>query len=146
MLMHRRPADAHDDQRGDATIMVIILVTSLLLIMGLVVDGSRLYRANDEARWLAEQAARAAAQQIDASQVQQGDRPVIDLGPAAAEAQRVLADAGATGSLERTADGLRVETTVTTTPIVLQIAGVSTLTGTGEATVRLARGIEDGNA
>jgi Flp pilus assembly protein TadG len=135
-----------DTERGDATIMVIILTTALLLILGLVVDGSRQYQAANEARWLAEQAARAAAQEIDASQVQAGDAPGVDYTAATFVVNQTLAEAGATGTVERTADGLRVEVTVTAEPVILRLAGMSRLTGEGEATVRLARGIEDGNA
>jgi Flp pilus assembly protein TadG len=146
-MQHRRNAD-QGDERGNATIMVIILVTSLLLVMGLVVDGSRHYRANDEARWLAEQAARVAAQQIDASNVQNGDRPRIDYGPASTAARNLVTDAGGTmTAFEPAADGtIRVVVRTTATPILMKAFGVAELTGNGAATVRLARGIEDGNA
>lgn len=146
------PQHRHDtgpgDERGNATVMVIILVTSLLLVMGLVVDGSRQFQANDQARWLAEQAARVAAQQIDASTVQNGDRPSIDYGPASSAARTLVTDAGATmTTFEPAADGtVRVVVRTTSTPIVMRAFGVDQLTGSGEATVRLARGIEDGNA
>jgi Flp pilus assembly protein TadG len=141
--MNRLP---HEDERGDSTLIVIILVTVLFLMIGLVVDGAGKYQSSDEARWTAEQAARAAGQQLDLSSAQAGGQPTVAISSAIAAANDSLAAAGATGSVTSTGNGVQVTVTTTYETVFMKIGGVTHLSSTETATARIARGITDGGS
>jgi len=62
------PADRHGCDRGSLTPFVAIIAATLLLLAGLVIDGSRQLATAARAVAVAEEAARSAVQQIDPTQ------------------------------------------------------------------------------
>ena len=76
------------DDRGDASIMLVVVMVALIAMLGLVVDVGGRLRAADEAAYVARQAARAAGQQIETSQAQDGTWPDVTNSGAQAAASR----------------------------------------------------------
>lgn len=131
----RRRGEAGDE--GRVTAFVVIAVAGLLLVAGLVLDGGTALAARSRAIGIAEEAARAACQQIDLVAYRAG-RPLA-LDPAAAEsaAHTYLDAAGATGTV--TVSSAPVEVVVAaivrTEPQLLRVIGIGPfdVTGTGAA-------------
>lgn len=90
-------------ERGEAPLLLVLLVPVLFLVLGLVVDGGGKVRADEQATLIAQSAARAGAN----AGVGQGagERLVIDRSRAVAAARSYLSQAGATGSV-RVRDGV----------------------------------------
>lgn len=128
------------NERGSLTPGAVILVTGLLVMIGLVVDGGRHLNALDQAGDIASQAAHAAGQQLDVDRYGAGNGVGVNPQNAIAVAQDVLSAAGATGSVTTDGDRIRITTSITKPTAFLSLAGITTVTGTGEAEVRLAIG------
>jgi Flp pilus assembly protein TadG len=128
-------------ERGDSTIVGIVIVTALILMIGLVVDGGGKLQSDDQARYAAEQAARAAGQQINVAQAQAGDRPGVNLSQAVSAANSSLAASGVRGTVTSTPTGITVTATATYRTKHLPILGMRELTSTATAEARIARGI-----
>ncbi len=123
-------------ERGSATLFILILAVGLLIMVGLVVDGGGQVNAKDQANSVAQSAARAAVVNIsDAT----GGTPVIDTASAQAAAQTYIAAAGKTGTV--TINGNNVTVTVTSNyqTVFLSLAGINTLTGSATSTAQLAQ-------
>jgi Flp pilus assembly protein TadG len=135
-------------EHGNATVAVSLLIPVLLIVIAVVVDGGGKLQSADEARWIAQQAARSATQQVDLGQVQVSDVTSLDAAAATAAAQRVIAASGATGSVTLTPDGQGVTVTVTTTyhSRFLQLLRMGDLASTGTATARIERGVTTGGS
>ena len=99
------------DDRGDASIMLVVVMVALIAMLGLVVDVGGRLRAADEAAYVARQAARAAGQQIETSQAQDGTWPDVTNSGAQAAASSVIGAAGMNGSTS--VSGQTVTVTVT---------------------------------
>lgn len=119
---------------------LVVLATGLLLVIGLVVDGSRGLNAIDQAGDIAAQAAHAAGQQLDAPGFQQGAGANVNVAAAVAVAQNVISAGGATGSVSVQGDHILIETTVTKPSAFLSLISIPQVHGTGTAVVRLALG------
>ena len=137
MITARRGED-----RGAAALVSVIAAVALFASVGLVVDYSGSLRARQRADASAEEAARAAGQQMLGSVTVRGDAPAPDPGRAITAAQQYLADAGVAGSVTLLSDRIRVTTSIPYTPKMLGAFGVGPETVTGEADVRLIRGLE----
>lgn len=137
-VVRRRAAD----ERGEVSVLAAGLVPALIIAIGLVVDGGGRLQAQDQAQYAAEQAARAAAQQVSISALQYGKPPVVDRARAVEAAQETLTAAGVTGQVD-VVDGasVRVSTTVVYRTKFLPLIGVGQLTATGSAEARAVRGI-----
>lgn len=128
-----------DDDRGQVTAFVVVLVVAFLALAGLVLDGGRYYAAQREARNVAAAAARAGAQGVSEDALRSAV-PTVVLDPAAAyqRAQDFLVAAGATGAVEVGTTTVTVTVTRTVAPLLLGAVGVGdrTLqaTETAEAT------------
>lgn len=134
----------HSNDRGDAPIMLIVAVTAMILAVGFVIDGGGKLHANDTAQYAAEQAARAAGQQISAVEAGNGIVPGAQLSSARATAHSVLAASGTSGSVSLSGTQITVHATSTYSTKLLGIIGIRSLTGNGQATAEITRGITQG--
>jgi len=131
------------DDRGGTELFVLVTLFAMLIALGLVVDGGGLMRAQDEAAWCAQQAARAGAERIDLNQVQIDGTSVLLESAAVATALQVVAAAGMEGTAVVNADGsLTVTCTTEYRPVVAVWSGAPSWHITQEATARPIRGPE----
>lgn len=132
-----------DDDRGDASVMLIVVMVALIAMVGLVVDVGGRLRAADQAAYVARQAARAAGQQIETAQAQDGVRPDVTNSGAQAAANAVIGASGMTGAVDVSGQTVTVTVTTTYTPQLLGIVGAGTWNVTSSASARVARGITE---
>jgi len=129
---------------GSITLFLAPLVLAILAVAGLVYDGGAKLTAGRRADSLAQEAARAGAEQIDTAG-QRGTAPSVrhlDPALAARAAQTYLAQAGETGSAVVTGpDTIAVTVTITQPTALLSLVGIRRTSVTGHAAARLAHGI-----
>jgi len=126
-------------ERGSLSLLIAALGIALLVAIGLVVDGGRYITAAQLADNAAGEAGRAAGQHITGHAVT-GQSPQADTARAVQAAQNYLAAAAVDGAVTVAGDEITISTTVRRKPVLLTVAGVSSITATGTATVRLTRG------
>lgn len=121
------------DERGVITAFVAVLAAALVMVAGMAYDGGRIVATQARARAVAAKAARAGAQEIDTDSLRSNERPTLDRARAARAANRYLAEAGVTGTVE--VSGATVEVTVhLTAPMLILPVGDRTVTVTDAAT------------
>ncbi|WP_343074344.1 pilus assembly protein TadG-related protein [Phytoactinopolyspora limicola] len=125
-----------DCERGAIGLVASILAVALIAIIGLVFDGGVKVRNMQRADNAAAEAARAAGQHIDGTDL--GGGFGLDTGAAMAAARSYLAEAGVQGDVSISGDLITVTTITTEKTVFLSIIGITTLTSHGEATVRIA--------
>jgi Flp pilus assembly protein TadG len=136
-----RPESDH----GSLTVFFVLLVTTLLLVAGLVFDGGRLLAARRDAVDAAQDAARAGAQQIDPAAARAGDtRLAADAADAAAQAW--LADEGHTGDVTVTADTVTVSVSREVPLALLALAGIPARTVSAMETARIVEGVTEADS
>ncbi len=133
----RRRRVAGDE--GGVELFVLIVTVVLVAALGLVVDLGGRMRASDNAAWTAQQAARAAAEQVSGAHAQAGVLPVVASSSGVAAAEQVIATAGMTGTVAVVGDTVTVTVSTTYDPMILDAGSAWTVTET--ATARIARGI-----
>ncbi|MFE7034631.1 TadE/TadG family type IV pilus assembly protein [Streptomyces sp. NPDC057621] len=125
--------------RGGLELFYAGTVLIAFLIIGLVVDGGLALNRMSEADYLAQEAARAGAQQIDPGQAITGEALVVDPDAAQAAARAFLSREGVDGDVAVAEDGQSLTVTVHTTyqPYFASLIGVGEvpLTGHGAATL-----------
>lgn len=128
-----------DKERGNLTLALIILVVGLMLMIGLVVDGSGKIQAGERANQLASSAARIAANSLTGNVIATGS---LQLDGVAAQnaAQTYLAAAGIEGTAYVVNNTVTVTVTDDYDTVFLSIIGINTLTGTGTASAQLING------
>lgn len=127
------------DDRGNMTLFTGVTVLALFLVVGLVLDGGAKIRAAQHAHATAEEAARTAAQAVDAAAVLRGETVRIDPAQAAAEATAYLDAIGATGTAHASsATTVTVTVTETRPTVLLSLIGVHQVSATATATARIA--------
>lgn len=129
---------ARRGEQGSATLWMIGVVVSSMLMIGLVVDGGVMLRARSDAFSLAAAAARAGAQQLDPDAATQG-RPVLDPNRARQVALDYLAARNATGTVAVTTETITVTVTTTAHLQMLQVVGANTVSFNATATVRAVK-------
>ncbi|MDN5914216.1 MAG: hypothetical protein L0I76_03765 [Pseudonocardia sp.] len=108
-------------------------VLALFIAIGLGIDGVRAAQGLAGADAIAEEAARAAGQALDVTQLRRG-RVAVDPVAAVASARAYLAQAGADGSAEIVGpQRIRVEARLTRPTILLGIIGREEIVSTGTA-------------
>jgi hypothetical protein len=142
MNTHRR-ADA-DAQRGSVTAFVVITTMALLFIAGLVIDGGLLLTTQRQAINEAEHAARAGAQALSEDALRATGAHLLDPVAAASAAQTYLARIGRTGTVAVSADRVSVTVEIPHRLLILGLAGLRTVTVTGQAQARNVRGLTHG--
>jgi Flp pilus assembly protein TadG len=121
---------------GSAAMWLIVVTSALLVMCGLVFDGGAALAAKGRAADVAQQAARAGADALDADTLYRGGGAGAlraQRAAAVAEARAVLAAAGVTGDATVTAEGVTVTATSTRPTAILTIIGVDEVTGTATA-------------
>jgi Flp pilus assembly protein TadG len=134
-------ARLHPDERdrGSMSLFFALTAVALLMVMGLLVDGGGALNAANRATSAAQEAARAAGQQLDVAQAVEGSAITLDPDAAVAAAQDYLAAAGLEGSAEVTDGGrsLTVNVRDSYSTYFAQFVGVGTISVTGTATAHL---------
>ncbi len=132
------------DDAGAASVMVLALVVVLMVVAGLVVDGGRAVNARAAAFDAAEQAARAAANQVDDGALRAGGDVTIDADAATAAAvDHLVAQGYDAGRITVAADAQEVRVTVreTVSTSLLALIFIQSFDVEGTATARPAVGI-----
>lgn len=128
--------------RGEVNILAAGMVPALIIAIGLVVDGGGRLHAEDEAEYAADQAARAAAQQIRIDRAQLGLPPEVDPVRATRAAADTLGALGVQGGVTAVnGASVSVGTQVTYETTFLTLIGISTLSVSADAEARAVRGI-----
>lgn len=142
MLLSRRVRVASDrarrdrDERGVAAVwLLIIAATAFTALVGLVGGGGELINYQVDARRVAEQAARAGADELSEAAIRSGIDEV-DTGAAIARARSVLTDSGWTGTVQVRGSTVIVTATGTRKPTFLPLLLVTSvdINETGTAT------------
>ncbi|WP_166353833.1 pilus assembly protein TadG-related protein [Phytoactinopolyspora limicola] len=123
-------------ERGSVSLALTVLAIALIALIGLVHDGGLKVRAMQRADNAAAEAARAAGQHITGNDLL-GDTG-LDRPAATAAARSYLKQAGVHGTVAIRGDAITVTTHTTEPTVWLSIIGISSVTGRGEATVRIA--------
>ena len=137
-VVARLAAGDREHGGGAVGVPIAILLSAMLAVAGLAVDGVRKAQHVATADALAEEAGRAGAQIIDPVAAQRG---VAQLDPAGARvaAEQYLAATGTTGTVTVIADRVDVEVTIERPTVLLGLVGVDTVTTTGSAEVQLVQ-------
>jgi Flp pilus assembly protein TadG len=129
-------------ERGEINILAAGMVPALIIAIGLVVDGGGRLQAQDEAEYAADQAARAAAQQIRIDRAQMGLPPEIDPARATQAAADTLAALDVQGGVTAVNGAtVSVGTQLTYETTFLTLIGISSLDVSADADARAVRGI-----
>lgn len=133
------------DETGQVTSFVVILVVAMLLCGGLVFDGGRLLADRRQLRDVASGAARAGAQALSVDTLRAEGRTAVDPAAGVAAAQDYLAASGRSGEVQVNEDTVTVTVTEDTDMVILRLAGVASREVTGRGTARLVRGVSTGD-
>lgn len=106
---------------GSITAFAAVVAFALVMVAGMVYDGGQVLVAHQAARNDAEQAARAAARQVDLTHLRRTHEPRLDPAEAEAAAQATLAQSGSSGTVA--VDGESVTVTVTRVQPLLILPG-----------------------
>jgi hypothetical protein len=126
---------------GSLTVFVAVIVAGLLVAFGLVVDGGQQLAATERADSIAQQAARAGAQALDAQALRASGLAQLDPSAAVAAADAYLSAAGVPGAAHADASTVTVDVTIHRATDVLSVIGIQTLTAHGHARARIAPGV-----
>src|SRR6478609_8070383 len=136
-----------DPDSGSVGVYVVVVALGLLVAAGLVLDGGAAFAARGAAATAAQQAARAGADALNPASLRSSTPTGLAVDPNAARtaANRVLAAAGATGSV--TVDGAEVTVTarVDRPSYLLSAVGIDRIGGTGTFTAVPLHGTTTGS-
>ena len=112
--------------RGAISVMFAVLAVALLAAVAIVVDGGRKLGALADARNIADNAARAGAQEVDVETFRNTGDPVIDLAAAQSAIATFMGSSGFSGRVDSWsatlgADPTTIDVTVTITPNTFMI-------------------------
>jgi len=130
----RRPGRDRRKDEGTVTAFTVILTTALLACAGLVLDGGLALTARVRAVGLAQEAARAGAQEIDLAAYRTTGALTLRPDTAIATAQAYLTAAGATGTATATPTTVTVTVELDQPTGLLGLVGLSSLHITGHGT------------
>ncbi|MER6030689.1 pilus assembly protein TadG-related protein [Streptomyces sp. NPDC001851] len=121
------------------SLFLALSALAILMVMGLLVDGGGALNASNRATSLAQEAARAAGEQVDAAQAIQGTAITIDPDAARGAALDYLAAAHVQGDVQITDGGQTLTVTVhgTYATRFASLLGVGTIHVNGTATAHL---------
>jgi hypothetical protein len=120
---------------GAVTVFVVVLFAAFVMFGGLVLDGGGALADKTSAMGIAQEAARAGAQQLDLAAFRRSGTVRLLHDPAVAAARSYLARAGATGTVTVEGNTVTVTVTVVHRTQLLGVVGLDALTvsGTGSA-------------
>lgn len=124
------------DEQGSITPMFVMIVPTLVLIVGLVVDGAGKIQANDQAQMIASGASRSAANALSGQVVLDGGL-VIDTQRARQAALDYIAAAGMTGTVTVNGDQIQVTVQTEYTTKFVSAIGITTLPAEATATAQI---------
>jgi Flp pilus assembly protein TadG len=136
-----------DGDRGSIGLVVALLMTGLMAMAGLVVDGGAALAARGRAADVAQQAARAGADALLPGTLRNSSPDELRVNPEAARAaaNQILAAAGVTGEVAISADSVTVHALVTRRTALLSAVGINVVTGAASSTATvLVGGVTDG--
>ena len=119
---------------GGISLVMLIGAIGLLMVLGLVMDGSAKAHALDRANRLASEAARAGLQAVNPA----GDR--VDVAAVQAAVNRYLQSEGVSGSAEIGAQQVIVHVSITEPTKMLSMIGIDSMTVTGDGAANLVYG------
>ncbi len=119
-------------ERGSITAFVVVVAFAVMLCGGLVFDGARLVAARSRAADLAQNAARAGAQEIVG--LRSGEWQ-LDPERAAARSRQYLGEHGVAGDVRANDESVTVTVQVTTEMVLLGVAGVGSRTSAATRTI-----------
>jgi Flp pilus assembly protein TadG len=149
MALHRHHIQEHTvmparttscSDEGQITGFVVVLVTAILVLTGLALDGglalAAAVRANDQA----EAAARAGAQAIDLAVYRDNGTLRLKASQAVADAQAFLAAEGATGTATATNNTVTVTVTASQPTQLLGLIGITMISVHGQGSAHPQNG------
>jgi hypothetical protein len=136
--MTRLIRDGRGDE-GQISGFAVIMVTAMLAVAGLVLDGGLAVSAKVRALDIAQSAARAGAQHLDLTLYRQTGLVRLNVAEATTAAQAWLSSVAATGTVTATAQQVRVEVTAVADTQLLSIVGVDSITVHATATAVAVR-------
>ena len=124
-----------NSERGSTSILVAALGLALLMATGLAVDGGRKLGALSEARNIADNAARAGAQMVDANEYRSTGVPNLDPAAATQRASAFLAEQGHSGVVSVSGSTVTVTVTISIDPTFIpdEISASATESATATA-------------
>ncbi|MEV0604269.1 pilus assembly protein TadG-related protein [Streptomyces sp. NPDC050315] len=125
---------------GQVTAVVVVSAAGLFLFAGLVIDGGLALAGKVRAADTAQEAARAACQEVDLPHLRATHRMRLNAPAARAAASARVAVVGDTARIHVTGDEARVTVTHVQKTQVLSLVGLGRLTTTASATAHLERG------
>ncbi|MFE6158802.1 pilus assembly protein TadG-related protein [Streptomyces sp. NPDC056486] len=125
---------------GQVTVVVVVSVAGLFLFAGLVIDGGLALAGKVRAADTAQEAARAACQEVDLDQLRATHRLRLDAPTARTAAHAHVAAAGDTARIRVHENQTQVTVTHTQPTQVLSLIGLNQLTTTASATAHIERG------
>jgi hypothetical protein len=126
---------------GRVTAFVVVLAIGILALAGLTLDGGLALAAKVKANGQAEAAARAGAQAIDLRAYRSSNHVQLVATQAVADAQRCLANVGASGTVTVSEDTVTVTITASQPTQLLGMVGISSLSVHGEGSAHPQRGV-----
>lgn len=139
----RRSTAAGRGERGSISVWAATSAVIMMVCVGIALDLGGQVHAQQHARGVAAQAARAGGQQLDAAAIT-GAYPSIAVGQARVAAQAYLAASDVDGTVTIAGgDTVHVSVTDTYQPRFLGIVGLGTLTVNGDATAQVVRTLGD---
>ncbi|RFU85203.1 hypothetical protein DY218_18695 [Streptomyces triticagri] len=134
------PRSAVLDDSGQVTAVVVVSVAGLFLAAGLVIDGGLALAGKVRAADTAQEAARAACQEVDLEHLRAHDRMRLKPGEATAAAHARVAAVSDSADVTVLDDQAQVAVTHVQPTQVLSLVGIDTLTTTASATAHIQRG------
>ncbi|WP_327586971.1 pilus assembly protein TadG-related protein [Nonomuraea sp. NBC_00507] len=146
----RRSRYRETGQRGSITLAAVIFMIALTALVGLVIDGGAKFRTARQATAIAEEAARAAAGQVDVGAALAGRTRdngfTVDQATAIRAAQNYLTTAGQRGTVRAVSPtAIEVTVRIQAPTLFLSAFGVTSLEVSGTARAQLVSGVEEGN-
>lgn len=135
---HRR---RRSDQRGSVIVFTTIWVTAVLMGVAVLSDGARLLNAHRRAFNLAEAAARAGSQEVDADRLRGSGLNELDPAKAEARAMSYLSAAGYPGTASATPEEISVQVSFSQPPGLLALLGLGPRQVVGTAASRPVQGV-----
>jgi len=127
----------HD--RGSVSLWAALAAFCMIVIVGIAVDFGGQAVAEQRARTVAAQAARAAGQQLQLDAVARTGTAQTDTGRAVAAATSFLSQAGQTGTASVSGTTITVTVTGSYRCVFLSIIGIATLPVSGTSTAEVVR-------
>jgi hypothetical protein len=130
-------------ERGSITAVVVVFAACFLVLGGLVYDAGRAMAAKTTAIDEAQQAARTAAQALNAGDLRNNVLATTP-GQAIADAEAYITESGDTGTVTITGNQITVRVVRHQSTSLLALVGVGEITVTGTASTEIEQGVTTG--